>query len=85
MSYVTGVLNTFESRLHQFPTTTGDLQKFFIEGSGYISQYTGAYSGSNKIITPALLGKWEHEGRQQNYRITKSGIALAQKVFVSTW
>ena len=68
-----------------FQTLQVTCKKFFIEGSGYISQYTGAYSGSNKIITPALLGKWERESRQQNYRITKSGIALAQTVFVSTW
>ena len=85
--YVSGTYPTLESRLHQCPQTTGDLNSFCVEGSGYIAAYTGVSSGipANKILTPQLLGKWEREARLQEYRLTKNGAALQQTIFTNQW
>jgi hypothetical protein len=48
--FISGSQYDFENRLHQLPTTTGDLQTFITEYS--------AYSGD---ATAAILEKWDRE------------------------
>jgi hypothetical protein len=83
MSYFSGILETFENRLHQLPANTGDLQNFAIEGSGYLNTYTTLTSGTppNKILTPQLLQKWDREMQRWNYVLTQQGAALQQSFF----
>jgi hypothetical protein len=76
MSYVSGTINDFESRLHELATTTGILNTFMLEGSGYLASATAQQSG-----------KWEREARMCDFRITNNAAKLTTQhmgVYVST-
>ena len=46
--YLTGTIEDFEQRLHQLPLTSGELDSFYEEASGYGEQLY-------------LTGKWDKE------------------------
>ena len=48
--YLTGQLNDYEDRLHQLPQTTGEVESYKLEGSGYLAS-----------ISPNLKDKWNRE------------------------
>jgi hypothetical protein len=63
MSYVTGTLSDFESRMHQGAVDSSTLSSYISEGNNYLASGTG-------VVWPQLSGKWELEARKRSAQFT---------------
>jgi hypothetical protein len=71
MSYITGTISDFASRLHSLPTTTGDLTTgYIVEGRNYLA-----------IVGPQTSGQWENEIRKQSWLLTADPLQMLSQKF----
>lgn len=64
MPYISGTYSTFASRLHQLPLTSGDLNNFALEASGY-SQYLK--TGEKAKINQEFAKRYYTNFKDSNY------------------
>lgn len=63
--YIAGNISDFQSRLHQLPSTTGEVDSFVTEGNVYIN------SGVT-IVSLQTSGKWETEARRRYWNFSNN-------------
>jgi hypothetical protein len=74
MSYITGTIEDFTSRLHQGATGVPELSSFVSEGDVYIQSGTG-------VVPVQLRNKWEREAQLHAYSYSNTGTSFVTQFF----